>query len=68
MEILLDTKQAAEVLGMKPSALENWRWTGKGPRFVKLSARAIRYRREDLEEFIADRLRTSTSDKPEESK
>ncbi len=62
MEELLSTPDAARVLGMKPSALENWRWKGRGPPFVRVTARAIRYRREDLERFIKERLRRSTSD------
>ncbi len=62
MEELLRTPDAARILGLKPSALENLRWKGGGPPFVRLTARAIRYRREDLEKFIEDRLRRSTSD------
>ena len=63
MEELLTTRDAARVLGMRPSALESWRWKGEGPPHVRLTARAIRYRREDLERFIAERLRRSTSDR-----
>ena len=62
MEELLSTPDAARVLGMKPAALENWRWKGEGPPFVRVTARAIRYRREDLERFVEERLRRSTSD------
>ncbi len=62
MEELLNTRGAARALGMKPSALENWRWKGGGPPFVRVTPRAIRYRREDLEKFIKERLRRSTSD------
>ncbi len=62
MQQLLTTRDAARVLGMRPSALENWRWKGGGPPFVRVTARAIRYRREDLKRFIEQRLRRSTSD------
>ena len=62
MEELLTTPDAARVLGMKPAALENWRWRGEGPPYVRVTARAIRYRRADLERFIEERLRCSTSD------
>ncbi len=45
--------------------LERWRWTGEGPRFVKLGGRVV-YRLEDVEAFEADQpLRASTSAKPE---
>lgn len=62
MEKLLTTPDAARVLGMKAAALESWRWRGEGPPFVRVTARAIRYRPEDLKRFIEDRLRRSTSD------
>ncbi len=62
MDELLTTPDAARILGMRPSALENWRWRGEGPLFVRVTPRAIRYRRQDLESFIQDRLRCSTSD------
>ncbi len=62
VEELLNTPGAARVLGMRPSALENWRCTGGGPPFVRIGSRAIRYRPEDLERFIQERLRRSTSD------
>ena len=58
---LLNTKQAAALLGLRPSCLENWRWRGSGPSFVRLSARAIRYRQPDLEAFVDERVRPSTS-------
>ena len=62
MEELLTTEDAARILGLKRSALENWRWKGGGIPFVRVTPRVIRYRREDLEKFIQERLRKSTSD------
>jgi hypothetical protein len=44
---LLDTVQAAELLGVSPGTLENWRAEGKGPKFRRVG-RLIRYRRGDL--------------------
>lgn len=41
--------------------LQGWRLEGKGPPFVKLGAR-VYYRRQDLNEFILERLRSSTSE------
>jgi excisionase family DNA binding protein len=51
----LTTKQAAALLGLGRSTLENWRAVGKGPRFTKLPGPAgpVRYSREDLEEWLA---------------
>ena len=39
--------------------LERWRWTGQGPRFLKVGGRVV-YRIEDIEAYEADQLRTST--------
>ncbi len=61
-EGLLTTRQAAEFLGLKPSCLENWRWKGYGPSYVQVTRRAIRYQREDLDAFVQERRRSSTSD------
>lgn len=44
---LLDTHQAAEILGVSPGTLENWRAQGQGPKFRKVG-RLVRYRRGDL--------------------
>ena len=61
-DVLLCEQQAAAMLGYTPRALQQWRRTGTGPRFVRVSARSIRYRRKDLLEWIEERVRTSTSD------
>ena len=39
--------------------LERWRWTGEGPRFVKLGGRVV-YRLSDIEEYEQAMIRTST--------
>lgn len=41
--------------------LERWRWSGEGPRFVKLGGRVV-YRLQDIEQFEADQLRRSTAE------
>lgn len=45
---------------LSPRTLERWRWTGEGPKFVKLGGRVV-YRMEDVEAFEADNVRTSTA-------
>ena len=62
MAPLLTETEAAEYLSLTNRALQAWRCQGRGPRFVKISARAIRYRLSDLEAWVEDRLRRSTSD------
>ncbi len=57
----LTTPQAAEYLNLMPSTLEIWRVTGRGPIFCRLGSRAIRYRQDDLDEFIDAGRRDSTS-------
>ena len=52
-EPLLKPKEAAAYLKVQPGTLKTWRWSGKGPRFIRLGNRStIRYRLEDLEVFI----------------
>ena len=45
---------------ISPRTLERWRWTGEGPRYIKLVGRIV-YRVEDVEAFEAARLHESTS-------
>lgn len=61
-QTLLTEGEAAEYLRLTPRALQAWRYQGRGPRFVRISRRAIRYRLDDLERFIEENLRHSTSD------
>lgn len=51
---LLDEKEAAACLAVAVTTLRNWRsLKGKGPPFVKVGARLVRYRRADLAAFIS---------------
>lgn len=52
---LLDTDQAARIVGLSPRTLKLQRLTGRGPRFVRLSRQTVRYSPADLAEFIASR-------------
>lgn len=52
MRKLVNTKQAAEILGLRPNTLEIWRCHKKGPKYVKLGRRIL-YDLGDLEEFTA---------------
>lgn len=60
---LLNTAEAAEVVRLAVATLEKMRTQGQGPRFVKLG-RAVRYRRIDLEDWIASSVIGSTSEQP----
>ncbi|MFP5374532.1 MAG: helix-turn-helix transcriptional regulator [Gammaproteobacteria bacterium] len=49
---LLDENEAAASLSVAVQTLRNWRWKGEGPRYVKVGARLVRYRRSDLVTFV----------------
>ena len=44
---------------LSPRTLERWRFSGEGPRFVKLGGRVV-YRLEDVEAYEADQVRQMT--------
>ena len=58
---LLTTRQAAPVLGVSIAFLERDRWAGARVPFIKIGARAVRYRLSDLHAYIESCLRKSTS-------
>lgn len=57
----LRTTEAAAYLNLQPATLEQWRWNGKGPSFIKLG-RSVRYRQSDLDAFLEARVFTSTTE------
>lgn len=59
---LLDVREAARRLGLSKSTLDKMRCAGTGPRFIRATARAVRYDPADLDAFASARRRTSTMD------
>lgn len=59
---VLRTRQAAAYTGLAESTLEKMRLSGDGPRFLKLTARAVAYHVRDLDAWLESRRRRSTSD------
>ncbi|MCR9146729.1 MAG: helix-turn-helix domain-containing protein [Rhodobacteraceae bacterium] len=59
---LMTEQEAASMLCYSVRALQNWRHRGGGPRFVKVSARSIRYRASDLLDWIEARTVAHTSE------
>jgi len=57
----LKTPEAARYLNVQTATLEQWRWNGRGPRYVKIG-RSVRYRTADLEAFLTERIFTSTTE------
>ncbi len=58
---LLNTRQAAALIGMSVAFLERDRWAGAKVPYIKVGNRAVRYRMSDLMAYIESRMRHSTS-------
>lgn len=63
--MLLTTHEAATYLRLARPTLERFRLTGGGPTFCKMGGKAVRYRKSDLDDWLAGCLRKSTSDRGE---
>lgn len=59
---LLTTAEAAKFLGVSDAFLERDRWAGARVQFIKVGARAVRYRLADLERYVEQQIRHSTSE------
>jgi hypothetical protein len=57
----LDTARAADYLGLSKTYLDKLRCFGGGPRFAKIGRRVI-YRVSDLDAWLEQHMRGSTSD------
>lgn len=60
---LMTEQTAAAFCDLTRRAMQNFRLKGSGPKFIKISARCVRYRRVDIIKWQEARLRTSTSDR-----
>jgi len=61
MSALLRENEVSTRLGLSVRTLQKWRLEGRGPRFVKLG-NAVRYDPADLDLFVREGARRSTSD------
>ena len=61
MHKLLNTEEAAPLIGVEPKTAENWRSLGVGPRFIR-AGRLIKYDPADIETWKAARRVSSTSE------
>jgi predicted DNA-binding transcriptional regulator AlpA len=59
---ILRAPEAASYTGLSESTLAKRRLRGEPPVFVRLGARAIGYRTDDLDDWLTDCRRLSTSD------
>lgn len=51
-EKLLDTNELSIMLGVTVNTLQIWRHKGRGPKYIKLSRRAVRYKERDVKDWI----------------
>lgn len=59
---LLTTKETANILSVSEAFLERDRWAGARIPFIKVGARAIRYRLQDIEKYLTENVCYSTSE------
>ncbi len=59
---LITEMPAAEFLNLTPRKMQKDRQVGGGPKFIRISARCIRYRRIDLREYAEARMISNTSE------
>ena len=64
MLAMLTQSECAELLRLSERTLERLRVSGLGPKFVRMG-KSVRYRIEHVEEWIAARVVSSTSEKGE---
>ena len=63
--ILWTPDETATQIGLTKRFLEARRCRGGGPKFCRISSRRVMYRPEDVRAWVADHVRTSTSDTPD---
>jgi predicted DNA-binding transcriptional regulator AlpA len=61
MEKLLTPQEVADHFGMSTAQLAQLRYTGRGPVYLSLSPRKIRYTEAAVEEWLEAQKRTSTA-------
>ena len=60
---LIKQSEAAEYLGLSEATLERDRWRGGEIPYIKVGPRAIRYSRDQLEEYVQSRTVKNISEK-----
>ena len=62
MQLLTET-ETSEILNCSVAALRRWRRERRGPKFLKVEGRLVRYRDSDLEEFADQSTQNVTPSK-----
>lgn len=53
LESLITERAAARILAVAPGTLKGWRATRRGPPYLRLHSRTIRYRLSDIAAWVA---------------
>jgi excisionase family DNA binding protein len=61
MTKLLTTDDVADITGLSPETLAQWRWLKKEIPFVRLGKKCVRYRQSDIDAWLSKRLVSVTS-------
>lgn len=56
---LMSTAEVAEYVGVHENTVRWWRHEKIGPRSIKLSQRRVRYRPQDVEEWLESKVETA---------
>lgn len=57
---LINPDSLAKRWNLTKTTLSQWRWNGRGPKYLKLGRRVM-YRIQDIEEFEGQKIRSNTS-------
>jgi predicted DNA-binding transcriptional regulator AlpA len=57
----LTTPEAAHYLRLKPSTLAQWRYFGRGPRYIKLGSK-VQYFQSDLDDWLEQQTKGGAED------
>ena len=60
LALTVNTQQAAEILGLSPNTLNQWRHIKRGPAFHKFG-KSVRYSLQELEDYMEQTRRERTS-------
>lgn len=61
MTDILTSAETAELLGISTGTLAAWRHRGTSPTYTRTGHRTVRYKKSDVEKFIAERGETVPS-------
>ncbi|WP_405243804.1 helix-turn-helix transcriptional regulator [Lentisalinibacter salinarum] len=61
-DVLLDERFVARYYGQSDRTVKEWRYTGRGPRYIRLGKTQVRYRVGDLRAFNRERAARSTAE------